>query len=262
MHSGRPYPPDGPRRLAGDLFGSVPIDVWVLLGIIFATFTLASFSATALIPALMKLVPDLLVRGALWQPVSYPFVGTGVPGFWFVVELVILLMFGKDVFYRLGRKQFWRMLLGVAAVAGLLATGAWFLIRWAYPAGALGVPLILMQGQSMVLAILIAAFATLNGSATIYLFFVLPIQARWFLGLEILFAFLGFLSTKDLPGFVGIVSAVGLTYAYIRPGRWQYVMRRGWLKLREQWLRLRLQWLKRRRGLRVVKGDGQDRWVN
>ena len=42
------------------------------------------------------------------------------------------------------------------------------------------------------------------------LFFVLPIEARWFLGLEVLFAFLGFLNSKDLAGFIGVVSGVAM----------------------------------------------------
>ena len=60
----------------------------------------------------------------------------------------------------------------------------------------------------MLLAIFIAAFATLNRNATILLFFVLPIQARWFLWLEVLFAFIAFLGSHDLPGFLGITTAV------------------------------------------------------
>ena len=48
---------------------------------------------------------------------------------------------------------------------------------------------------------------------------MLPIEARWFLGLEILFAFIGFLQTRDLPGFLGLCTAVGVSYLYIRSRR-------------------------------------------
>jgi hypothetical protein len=75
-----------------------------------------------------------------------------------------------------------------------------------------------MQGQRTLLAFAIAAFATLNRHATILLFFVLPIQARWFLWLEVLFAFIAFLATKDLAGFVGICVVVGGTYALLSAG--------------------------------------------
>ena len=66
--------------------------------------------------------------------------------------------------------------------------------------------------------IVIAAFATLYGNATILLFFVLPIQAKWFLLLEIVFAFMGFLGSGDLGGFLGIVAAVGVVYDILSRG--------------------------------------------
>ena len=76
-----------------------------------------------------------------------------------------------------------------------------------------------MQGQQILAVVLVAAFATLNRDATILLFFVLPMPARWFLWLEIVFGFLGFLGTHDLPGFLGICAAVGITYGALYPAR-------------------------------------------
>ena len=116
----------------------------------------------------------------------------------------------------------------------------------------------------MLLVILIAAFATLNGEATIRLFFVLPIQARWFLGLEILFAFLGFLSTGDLAGFLGICVAVGFAWTTLTPGRARLGGREIWLRLQAWWIKLRLRWMRKRRGFRVVKGEKKDSdpWIH
>ena len=59
--------------------------------------------------------------------------------------------------------------------------------------------------------------ATINRRATIYLI-ILPIEARWFLGIEVLFAFMGFLVTHDLAGFLGICAAVGATNAFLATG--------------------------------------------
>jgi hypothetical protein len=123
----------------------------------------------------------------------------------------------------------------------------------------------LMQGQRMLLAVLIAVFATLNGNATILLFFVLPLQAKWFLLLEIVFAFLGFLSSHDLAGFVGLCAAVAATVLVLGPGSWRRGLRELRLKLETWWLRLRLAWLRRRRGFRVVQGErpgNDDSWVH
>lgn len=253
----------GGGGFGGGLTGPVPQDVWLLLGIVLFTFSLRFFGTTAVVPALLELSPLLWTRGFVWQPFTYPFAGTGQPGIWFVIELLILFMFARDVWSRLGRKGFWRLLVTSSVLAALAALAVRGLVALA--GGLTGTSFVLMQGQHMLLVILIAAFATLNAQATIYLFFVLPVQARWFLGLEILFAFLGFLSTRDLPGFFGVCAAVAITWAALSGGRARPSLREAWLRLQERWIRLRLGWMRRRRGFRVVPGDKKDPgdpWVN
>lgn len=233
------------------LGGPVPPDVWILLAVVFATFSLQFFAATVGLTELLRLSPAVLERGFLWQLATYPFVGTGRPSVWLVLELLILFLFARDTCFRLGRRRFWLLLVGVAAVAAVLAVG----VQQLAPPTELAPPFALMQGQRTLLAVLVAAFATLNAEATIYLFFVLPMPARWFLGLEVLFAFLGFLGTRDLAGFVGLTAAVAVTWWWLRR-RGGSAGRRAWRKrLEEGWLRWRLRRLQRRRGLRVVQGD-------
>jgi hypothetical protein len=156
----------------------------------------------------------------------------------------------------LGRARFWRLLFTVTVVAGLAAVVvdvAMALVGADVPAR-----FQLMQGQRMLATVLVAAFAVLHRYATILLFFVLPIQARWFLWLEILIAFIGFLGTKDLPGFLGICAAVGLTVLLLRPGGLQGG---PWRTVRQRWDRYRVQRrLGRRRrkaGLTLVRPDGR-----
>ncbi len=241
----------------GGLGGPTPRDVWVLLGTLFFTFSLQFFAATAWLPALLRLTPAVWQRFFVWQLVTYPFAGIGAPSFWFLIELLILFMFARDVFSRLGQRRFW-MTLVKSAAAGSLAAVAVALLVVAATGGTGPNAFGLMQGQHMVLVIVIAAFATLLGDATIYLFFVLPIRARWFLGLEILFAFLGFLGSKDFAGFVGICAAVGWTWASLRyggsAGRW----REAWLRLQSGWIRLRLSWMRRRSGIRLVEPEEEE----
>ena len=245
------------------LTGPVPRDVWILLSIVFGTFSLQFFSGTALLAEILRLSPAVWQRGFLWQLVTYPFVGTGIPGFWFVVELLVLFLFSRQVLYQLGARRFWTVLAGVAAAAAVVAVVVQLAMTIA-GSGA-GNAFVLMQGQRMVLAILIAVFATLNGQATVLLFFVLPIQARWFLLLEIVFAFLGFLSSHDFAGFVGVCAAVGFTVMAVKPGGGARALRDLWLKLETWWLRLRLAWLRRRRGFRIVTDERpgpKDPWVH
>lgn len=260
--------PTTPMRTGGGagigLTGPVPRDIWLLLAVVFTSFALQFVAAAAWLPAALRLTPQVWRSGFVWQAVTYPFVGVGTPGFWFILELLILLMFGRDVYFRLGRRGFWSLLLKGAALAALAA----ILVALArLAAGGVLAPttFTLMQGQHFLIVVLIAAFAALNANATILLFFVLPIQARWFILLEVVFAFMGLLGTGDLAGFVGLCTAIGAGVWLAGGGLGGGVGRDLGLRARQAWLRTRLGWLKRRRGLRVVRGDrdgGPDRWVH
>ena len=249
--------------------GPAPRDLLVLLGVLFATFTLRFFEPTRIVPALLELTPLVWQTGFVWQLATYPFIGYGSPGIWFLLELLILYMFGRDVYLGLYRRHFWRLLLWSGIGAALLAVAVHVVMT--FSGAVVPAPFALMQGQRMLLAIFIAAFATAHGDATIYLFFVLPIRARWFLGLEIVFAFMAFLSTRDLPGFLGICAGVGLTYGYVRSsgsfrgGRRTFRELR--LRLEKWWIQKKMDRLRRKRGFKVIPGEkGQNvrkgPWVN
>ncbi|HUP24444.1 MAG TPA: hypothetical protein VNB06_16050 [Thermoanaerobaculia bacterium] len=226
-----------------------PSDVWILLAIVFGTFS-AQFFTTAL--EWLRLTPAVWQRLLVWQAATYPWIGVGGASLWILLELLILFWFAGAVRRSLGRGRFWRLLLYVTIGAGLAAIGvdvAMALLGVDSPSDFL-----LMQGQRMLVTVLVAAFAVLHRNATILLFFVLPIQARWFLWLELLIAFIGFLGTKDLPGFLGICAAVGLTVALLQPDVWRGGPFRG---LRQRWDRFRVQrrlgHRRRKAGLRLVR---------
>jgi hypothetical protein len=238
----------------------VPKDLVGILVALFVTFSLQFFEGTALIPALLRLSPAVF-RGFVWQIFSYPVIGWGGSGLWFLIELLILFWFGRDVFWRLGRQRFWLLLVRAAVGAALVAVGVQLIQMLAGGTGAATFEL--MQGQRILLAIVIAAFATLWGEATILLFFVLPLKARWFLWLEILFAFIGFLESKDFAGFCGISVAVFLTYSGLKMGGAGGVLH-DWRKRIEAFiLRQRLERLKRKRRFDVIDGGGdKNDWVH
>lgn len=235
-------------------FAAPPRDIVALLAVVFVTFTLRFFATTAIIPALLSLTPAVWHAGYLWQLVSYPFVGFGGPDLWFLLELLVLYWFGTDVWRRLGRRRFWRLIV-VSAVAGGLAAVLVAIAAERMSPGVAGLPFVLMQGQRTLLVIMVAAFATIARSAVIMLFFVLPVRAGWLLWLTVLFAFVGFLATRDLPGFTGMVVATVATWAQLVPGGAGRGVRTRWLELRQHMLRSRLDRLRRRRGLRVVRDD-------
>ena len=241
-----------------------PRDLLVLLGVVFATFSL-QFFAPALV-ALLRLTPLVWQRGFVWQLVTYPVAGYGGPSLWFLLELLILFWFGRDVFLYLGRRGTWRM-LAVGTLDGSLTVVVVELVALVLFGAAPYTP-VLLQGQRMLMVILIAAFATLYRTATVYLFFVLPVQAKWFLALEILIAFMGFLGSltstggRDLAGFLGICAAVGAVYLWLQGGGRRPSLREGKLRLQRFWLERRMQRARRRSGFRVIPGDrsgGGDR---
>ncbi len=238
--------------------GPPPRDLVILLAVIFVTFSVAILMPGAL--SLLRLTPAAWQAGFVWQLGTYAFIGFGSPSLWFLLELLILFWFGRDVYRFLGRRDFWSLLAWGIVSASVAAVAVHVLINMAGFAES-PATFFLMQGQRILLTIMIAAFATVYGHATIMLFFVLPIQAKWFLGLEILFAFMGFLGTRDLPGFVGICVAVGVVYTSLRGGGVRKLLREWRLRIEKTVLEARLRNQRDKKGFRVIKG-GQGRGGN
>lgn len=238
----------------GGLSGPVPRDVWILIAVVFGTFAIDILTHGGLL--LLRLTSAVWMAGYVWQLATYAFIGYGAPTLWILLELLILFWFGRDVFWRLGRKRFWRTLAWAVIGGAVAAVAVDLLLRLI--GGSLGPPYLILQGQRVLIATLIAAFAALFADATIYLMFVLPIRARWFVWVEILFAFIAFLASRDLPGFVGICAAIGITWMVVRHGGPGRGLRRAWLRLRQRRLEGQLERERRKRGFRVVRGgDGQ-----
>ena len=244
---------------AGGWPGGTPApDITALLAVVFVTWAMQFFTTTAVVPALLRLTPAVWRSGYLWELATYPFVGFGPASPWILLELLIVLWFGQDVRARLGRRGFWT-LLAASAIAAAVAAIAVQLALDATGGAGTSFPFQIMQGQRMLLAILVAAFATLYGNATILLFFVLPMPARWFLWLEIGLVFVAFLSSKDLAGFAGICAAVGVTVLTLPGSSARQRLRRRYLSWRARRIERRLARLAKRRGLRVIRrDDGRD----
>ncbi len=241
------------------LTGPVPTDVWVLLGILLATLSCRFFSALAWLPRLLELASTAWSSSQIWRIATYPFAATGSAGLWFVLELLILFLFGRTLVYQLGRKRFWRFLVITSILAGVAAVAVDAAGHLLAGPSAFPLAFVLMQGQRMVLALLVAAFALLNRNATILLFFVLPVQAKWFLLLEALFAFLGFLTTHDLPGLVGLCAGIAAAWLLLTPGASvASAARELWLRTQERWFRFRLNRLRKKRGFEVLQGGRDD----
>ncbi|HET9229309.1 MAG TPA: hypothetical protein VFR31_21700 [Thermoanaerobaculia bacterium] len=247
----------------GGLSGPFPLDLLLIAGVMLLTVTLSAFASTRIIPLLLTLTPLVWQRGFLWQLVTYPFVDVNGPSFWFILTLIMLFLWGRDVFWGLGRRHFWRMLLFAGIGAGIVATLvdiAATLSGWIPPNR-----FVMMQGWT-ILAVLLAAWARAHRGATILFMFILPIEAGYYVVLELLLAFLGFLGTRDLPGFVGICTAIGLGWLYVdrsgRIGLRRKDLREYRLRLERWWIQKKLNRAKKKRGFRVIPGEKKGPWVN
>jgi hypothetical protein len=236
----------------GGQSGPPPRDLVAVLVALFVTFTLQFFESTAIVPALLRLTPAVWRAGFVWQLATYAFAGVGGPSLWIVLELLVVYWFGADVRRRLGRRGFWSLLARAVPGAAVLAAATEFTVEAAAGQSPTPLPFQLMQGQRVLLAILVAAFATLYRDATILAFFVLPVRARWFLWLELVIAFVAFLGTKDLAGLAGIFGATGITVWVLARPRSKGRVQRRWLQWRRERLERKVDRLARRRGLHIV----------
>jgi hypothetical protein len=238
----------------------VPPDVVALLAVVFVTFSLQFFAATAGLVELLRLSPRVWTSGFVWQLVTYPFAGVGAPTIWILLELFVLFWFARDVLWRLGRARFWRLIGWSTLAGGLVAVGVDLALRFAgwVPENSLVIP----QGQRMLLALVTAAFAVLFRDAQILLFFVLPLPARWLLPLELLVAFIAFLASHDLAGLLGLYAGVATAWGSLRRGGLQGGLREAWLGGQQWWLRQRMARLRRKRGFKVVAGQPRDPWLH
>jgi hypothetical protein len=250
------------------LSGPAPRDLLILIAVLFVTFSLQFFQTTAIVPQTLQLTPKVWQSGWIWQLFTYEFIGYP-SGFIFLIELLFLYMFGRDVYFGLYRRHFWGLIVFSSIGAALVAVLGHVLMTLAGETTLM--PFLMMQGQWILLTIFIAAFGTAHRDATVYLFFILPVRAGWMLWIEILFAFMAFLFTRDFPGFLGICSAVGLTNLYVRSSGslrgGKRTLRELRLRLERWWIQQKLERARKKRGLRVIPGDRERNvrkgpWVN
>lgn len=242
--------------------GPPPTDIIWLIGVLFFTYAIDSFATGRGLVAMLQMTSLSWSRGFLWQPLTFPF-AADFTGLWFLLSGLIIWWFGGDVFRALGRRRFWRTFLTATVsggVAAALVDALLHALGWAA-----AYPFVLMQGTRVVTAVLIVAFAALFANATILLI-VLPIRAGWFLWIELAFVVVGFLSTKDFPGFVGMVTTIAITHWSLTGDGPLRRLDRLRLRLQRWWITQQMKRQRGRSGLRLVEDDergaGDDRGGN
>jgi membrane associated rhomboid family serine protease len=126
-----------------------------------------------------------LNQGYLWQLLTYQFMHAGVLHLFF--NCWAIYVFGQSVEAALGRKSFLTLYFCSGIIGGLFQVLAGVLLGSVFKA-----PVV---GASAAAFGVVAAFAMLFPDQFIYLFFVLPIRARWLLALSAILAVLGILNS-------------------------------------------------------------------
>ncbi len=144
---------------------------------------------------------SVLRHGEVWRCVTYAFVNTPNP--WFIIALVMLYIFGRDVEQFLGRKGFVRLYLGFLLLGpSLLLTAS------------------LVTGQVLNLSHSWANFAVFLAFASLYpnalLIFQIPAKffAWIFLGLSVLQLMAG----RQWPELLVLLSTAALAFYAMRHG--------------------------------------------
>ncbi len=168
-----------------------------------------------------------------WQWISYGFAHS--PGnFWHLLgNMLGLFFFGRDVEWRYGRAEFFRLYLALLFLAGL----SWSIWHAIFTRGS--VPL--LYGASGAVTGIILLFALLYPHRTVLLFFVIPVPA-WVLGVFLIISnLMGSLdqAKSDVAYGVHLVGAV-VAYLYYRFD-WHFggILDTGWGDRIRVWIRRR-----------------------
>ncbi len=155
-----------------------------------------------------------VLRGQVWRVLTYGLVNS--PSLWFVIDMFMLVWFGRELEKFFGRRVFLRFYAGLYLLTPVLFTAL----------GLFGWPLS-QAGQAGTFALFIA-FATLYPSAV----FFLNLQARWLAAILVGIYTLIHLASRNLPGLVSLWAGVGYAYGLVRYEQGRFTIPNPFARLR------------------------------
>lgn len=170
--------------------------VLVFVVSMFVTTLMNLFNVGGLLSGLIFSSAQVL-RGEVWRIVTYGFVNA--PSIWFVIDMLMIAYFGREVERTFGRRTFLLFFAGVYLLTPLLLTilGLWL------PSG--------LSGETGAFAVFIA-FATLHPGAP--LFFAL--LAKWVALILVAIYTLIALNNRDLVSLLSLWATTGFAFAFTR----------------------------------------------
>jgi membrane associated rhomboid family serine protease len=190
------------------------------------------------VSGLLALYPEKVFPGVqVWRLATYLFAHGGLNHI--LMNMLSLWWFGSPLEMIWGRRKFLTYYFVCGIGAGLVSVPYYLVLGYG------GVPVV---GASGAIFGLLAAFALIYPNARIYLWFVIPIKAKWlvliFMGIEVW-------STMQYGGGSGVASI-----AHVAGGVIGYFYLRRLMDLKYYWLRFRTR--KTQRPLRVAPREDED----
>ena len=165
------------------------------VSMVVTTLILASGGRAVL--AVLKFTSPEVLAGQLWRPFTYGLVNP--PGLGFVIDMVMLVFFGREVEKYLGRRAFLRLYVALYLLTPVLFT----LLGLFGPR--------FLSGQTGSFAIFIA-FAALYPNVPMFF----NVLAKWVAGILVAVYTLVALSNHDWSGLLSLWATTGFAFAYMR----------------------------------------------
>ena len=198
----------------------------------------------------LSLIPDWVVRGALWQPFTYLFLHS--PGGFghILINMLMLWMFGADLERDWGMQKFFNYYFVCGIGAGLLDVAARFALGGNTGAATIG-------ASGAIYGVLLA-FGLLYPNRTIYVMLMFPIPARIFVLIMGTIAFLSAVAGSG-GGVAHYAHLGGMIFGYLYLRHRPRSLDTDWMESYRRW---QLRRARRRFKVYMRKRNGPDDWVN
>jgi membrane associated rhomboid family serine protease len=204
---------------------------WVLLVANLVVFVLQSINQVYIrwpVRDYLELSREGLAHGYLWQLLTFQFLHAGPTHF--VINELMLFIFGKTVEETIGRSRFLEVYFASGFVGGLLQILMGLLMGQVFPA-IFGASDTSVVGASASIFGLIAVFSLLQPDRLIYLWFVVPIPAKFFVLIAAAISIFYILvplepQVAHVAHLGGIVAGILYLQWFIRPERRLFDWRR------------------------------------
>jgi len=254
----------GYSRYPGSSFGVgsyFPFGVkWLLIvnSVIFVLFFFLGLVNPALTGTLLGLLgvsAERFFQGMIWQPFTYMFLHDPTGFGHILFNMLTLWMFGTDLERDWGTRPFFRYYVVCGMGAGLCDIVVNLML------GGGGGPTI---GSSGAIYGVLLAFGLLYPTRTVYFSFLFPIQARYFVLIMGVIAFMSSFNRHSAVSNVAHLGGMLFGYLYLRFRLHRVRVKIGWdvISSYQQWRRKRMQKKFQVYMRKMDKGHDQDRWVN